>query len=272
MGREIRFTKMTAGGNDFIVIDNRGGMLRPPFEPFVRAACRRRLSVGADGVLLAEKDPEYDFRMRYLNADGGEVEMCGNGARCIARFASLRGIAGRKMRFRSGAGIHEAEVTDAGVRLRMTDPTDLRPRIEIPCSRGTVEASFINTGVPHVVIPVDDLAQAPVVDLGREIRSHRLFEPEGTNVNFMMRVGGGLSNRTYERGVEDETLACGTGAVAAALIGHQLFELRPPIAVATRGGRTLAVDFMVEKGEYRDVFLEGEAKLVFEGTLVDQGE
>ena len=263
---------MTAGGNDFVVIDNRRGIVPAPVGDFVRASCRRRMSVGADGVLLIEEDPELDFRMRYYNADGGEVEMCGNGARCIARFAYLEGIAGAKMRFRSGAGTHEAEIRGEGVRLKMTDPTHYRPHVEIPTSTGRVYASSINTGVPHVVIAVDDLESVPVVDLGREIRYHEMFQPDGTNVNFIRQDGDAVANRTYERGVEDETFACGTGAVAAAIMGHRLFGLAPPIDVTTRGGDRLCVDFGIEGDTYRDVYLEGGARVVYEGELITGGD
>jgi len=270
---KLHFTKMHGAGNDFVVLD----ATRTPIEltpAQVRHLGNRRMGVGADQILLVEpsRRPEIDFRYRIFNCSGDEVEQCGNGARCIARFAYLEGIAGAKMRFRSGAGTHEAEIRGEGVRLKMTDPTHYRPHVEIPTSTGRVYASSINTGVPHVVIAVDDLESVPVVDLGREIRYHEMFQPDGTNVNFIRQDGDAVANRTYERGVEDETFACGTGAVAAAIMGHRLFGLAPPIDVTTRGGDRLCVDFGIEGDTYRDVYLEGGARVVYEGELITGGD
>ncbi len=271
---KIRFTKMSGAGNDFIVIDNRTGVVPVAGrEALLERWCRRRTGVGADGVLLVEPAPAtagVDFRMRYHNADGGEVEMCGNGARCIARFAHRIGAAPAAMRFLTMAGPVAAEVdADGEVMLGMTDPFGLRRAIPLRVEglfEGPVD--FINTGVPHVVVRVEDLEATPVVELGRAIRRHEAFAPAGTNVNFYRpRPEGGLDIRTYERGVEDETLACGTGAVATALIASLAGVGDGPMALHTRGGPVLRIHFERAGENFKCVRLQGEAQIVFEGEL-----
>ncbi|MGB6970693.1 MAG: diaminopimelate epimerase, partial [Desulfobulbales bacterium] len=219
----IPFAKLSGTGNDFIIIDH-----REPFIPesdqseFARLVCRRRFSVGADGLILIENSEKADFRWQFYNADGSRAEMCGNGARCAARFAYEKDIAPAAMRFETTAGEIEAFVLSAGgesVKIRLTAPEDLR--LNIPVSLGSVEQTlhFINTGVPHTVLLVNDAGMVPVADWGRKVRFHEMFQPAGTNANFTQVLPGDtLMVRTYERGVEGETMACGTGAVASALI------------------------------------------------------
>lgn len=269
----IRFQKMSGAGNDFIVIDNRAGVVaeggrRELFEPW----CRRRTGVGADGVLLVEPSPGdgFDFRMRYYNADGGEAEMCGNGARCVARFAYSIGAAKKTMRFLSQAGPVEARVSEAGeVMIGVGDPKDLCRGIDLSrCGAGHLKGDFINTGVPHVVIRVDDLKNVPVFQLGRAIRNYEAFAPAGTNVNFYkMRDDGGIDYRTYERGVEDETLACGTGAIATALIASLAGYADSPTAIHTSGGPVLKIYYQKNGDGFTNIRLEGEARFVFEGVI-----
>ena len=272
MTLRIPFVKMSGAGNDFVVIDNRAGIV--PQEgrgPVFERWCRRRTGIGADGVLLVEPAEGYDFRMRYYNADGGEVESCGNGARCIARFAQLIGAAPARLRFLTQAGPYEAVVDAAGdVLLTMSDPRDLRRSVPVSVPGlfdGAVD--FINTGVPHVVIRWEELDAAPVVELGRAIRRHAAFAPAGTNVNFYrVRVDGGLDIRTYERGVEDETLACGTGAVATALIASLGGLVESPAALHTAGGPILRIHFSRDGGGmFSGIKLEGEARVVFFGEI-----
>ncbi|MCE5228094.1 diaminopimelate epimerase [bacterium] len=269
----IRFQKMSGAGNDFIVIDNRGGIIaeegrRGLFEPW----CRRRTGIGADGVLLVEPSPGdgFDFRMRYYNADGGEAEMCGNGARCIARFAFGIGAAPQKMRFMTMAGPAEAQVTDEGeVILSVGNPKDLCRGIDLSrCGAGHLKGDFINTGVPHVVIRVNDLKNVPVFQLGRAVRNYDAFAPAGTNVNFYkMRDDGGIDYRTYERGVEDETLACGTGAIATALIASLAGLAQSPTEVHTSGGPVLRIYFEKNGDGFTNIRLEGEAQFTFTGEV-----
>jgi len=268
---KIHFRKMAGAGNDFIVIDNRDGIIPEAQRRHVFAAwCRRRVGIGADGVLLVEPARGgCHFRMRYYNADGGEAESCGNGARCIARFAHLIGAAPEQVRFETAAGIYQARVGADDVILSMSDPHGLRRAVglEIPdLLSATVD--FINTGVPHAVLRVQDLETVPVVALGRAIRMHEAFAPAGANANFIrLRPDGGLDIRTYERGVEDETLACGTGAVAAALIANLHGHGQSPVPVHPRGGPILRIHFERDGERFHQIKLEGEARVVYEGVV-----
>ncbi len=268
---EVRFTKMSASGNDFIIIDNRNRAVPGDEAAFARSVCRRRLSVGADGVLLVgpSGEPGAHFRMRVINADGSEAEMCGNGARTVARFAQREGIAPAGMRFETIAGIISAEVLGEEVRLGMGDPTGLELAFPLTVEGTALEAHFVNTGVPHTVVFVPDLEAVDVVGLGRAIRRHERFQPAGTNVDFVCQGAqpGELALRTYERGVEDETLACGTGAVAAALVAQQAGKVNPPVKVKTRGGTTLTVTFRAHSTGVSEVTLEGDARIIYDGVL-----
>jgi diaminopimelate epimerase len=268
----IEFTKMSGCGNDFILIDNRDGLLDESSLPeLVLGICRRRLSVGADGVILIERSARADFRWRFFNADGSTGEMCGNGARCAARFAVIRGIAGGRMRFETEAGLIAAWVDGAQVRVKLTEPGELM--LERPLELSGVEwrIATVNTGVPHVVVRVADLEAVDVVSVGREIRRHPDFAPAGTNVNFLgVAADGGLAIRTYERGVEDETLACGTGAVAGALVAAAAFGVGSPVSLRTRSGEVLTVHFSRRDGRFGDIFQEGPARLVFAGRLHEE--
>ncbi len=208
--KTIEFWKMNGSGNDFILIDNRDGKVpEDEMRSLVKRVCRRRQSIGADGLIFVIDSDQYDFAWRFFNADGGEAEMCGNGGRCVARFAYLNGIAGPKMTFDTIIGPITAEVKDRNVKIRLPSPTDLRTDIALPHENGWMNANFINTGVPHVVIQVKEIANHPVFEQGRAIRFHSMFSPEGANANFMEVHGpDSIEVRTYERGVENETLAC----------------------------------------------------------------
>ncbi len=267
--RTIHFLKMSGAGNDFVVIDNRASVVPEPATEFAARVCARQAAIGADGLLLLERSPRKDFRMRYFNTDGSEAEMCGNGGRCIARFAALVGAAGQEMQFENLAGdFHAALIADGRVRLDMTEPHSERLSVQVPTSRGPLEVHALNTGVPHIVVPWDDLDSAPVVELGRELRHHAAFAPAGTNVNFVRVTGkSAIAVRTYERGVEDETLACGTGSVASAVLMARLGRVTPPVAVTVRSGSVLVVPFALDGERASGVALEGEAVVLFEGEL-----
>ena len=268
----IPFSKLSGSGNDFILIDNRPGIVASEELPrLARRLCRRKFSVGADGLIAIEEAQAADFRWQFFNADGSSAEMCGNGGRCAARFAVEKGIAGPRLRFETLAGPIRAVVTGRRVKLELVLPTDFRLSIDIPLASATRWGASVNTGVPHVVLSEEDLEAVAVNALGREIRNHSLFAPSGTNVNFVRRTGQQeISIRTYERGVEDETLACGTGAVASALIGACWWEIVPPVAVRTRGGEILTVHFSRQGERFDEVFLEGETFWVYEGRCVDE--
>ena len=260
---------MSGSGNDFIVIDNRkGGIDGIDLTKFISGVCRRKISVGADGLILIEPSDKADFRWRFYNADGSRAEMCGNGARCAARFAVVNGIAGPELTFETDAGVISGQVSADRAKVNMPDPKDLRLDFSIRLSHGALAVSSINTGVPHVVVMQDDVEGVDVFGLGREIRNHASFAPAGTNVNFICQLAPGkLAIRTYERGVEDETLACGTGSIASALVSAVKLEWRSPINLLTRSGETLTIYFAQNNGNFRQVYLEGDARLIYTAQL-----
>jgi diaminopimelate epimerase len=266
--------KLSGAGNDFIIIDNRHDILPREDEllrRFIVNLCRRRISMGADGLLLVENSDVADFRMRYFNSDGSEAETCGNGARCISRFAYANGIAPEKMRFETMAGIYDAEIVGDRVKVRMGDPTGIRLNFPLKLSDGQHIVSFANTGVPHVVFFVEDLEGMDIVKPGRETRYHEEFAPAGTNANFVKAMDRhAMRIRTYERGVEDETLACGTGSIASAIVGALLGHVEPPVEMHTRGGFLLKVYFDLDGENVRDVYLEGDARIICSGELTEE--
>lgn len=267
--RRLPFFKMHGGGNDFVLMDHREQFVpKAEQNQFAQRVCAPRVGVGADGLILIEDSPRADFRWQFYNADGSEAEMCGNGARCAARFAVLNGIAQPRLTFETLAGLIEAEVLNHQVRVGMADVGDFRLNLSISLEAETLSGHFMKVGVPHTVLLVDNLEEAPVKPWGREVRFHPMFMPAGTNVNFVGHQSPHvLEVRTYERGVEDETLACGTGAVAAALINAKLGKVTSPTAVHTRGGETLIVTFHLHGEKITEVFLEGEALVVYQGEL-----
>lgn len=268
----VEFEKMSGTGNDFIIIDNREAVI--PLDEqaeFARKVCRRMFAVGADGLILIENSDCVDFRWRFYNSDGSIAEMCGNGARCAARFAYVHGIAEKKMRFETVAGIIEAEVTGehGEVCILMPTPHDYRTDLGLTLDGVEREAYFVNTGVPHVVIFLDS-GEVPVKKWGRSVRFHELFEPEGTNVNFVTLLAEQeILARTYERGVENETMACGTGAVASSIFAVLRKGVKSPVRVTTSGGDILTISFdLNESGSaVEKVYMEGPARRVFSGQL-----
>ncbi len=271
---KIPFMKLSGAGNDFVVINNLNQVVNSTdseFMDFVTKICQRRMSVGADGVLLVESTEDVDFRMRYFNADGGEVETCGNGARCISKFAYLNGIVSEQMRFLTNAGIYEAEVVGENVKVRMSDPTDIRLNVPLRLEDGVHNVGFANSGVPHVVFFVDDLEATEVFDLGQQTRHHSDFKPAGTNANFIRIHSQELIEiRTYERGVENETLACGTGSIASAIVSASLGKVNSPVSVKTASGVVLKIHFDLENDEAKNIYLEGDARVIFAGELTSE--
>jgi len=262
------FTKMNGAGNDFVMVDNRNGSLSLSRDQIARL-CDRHRGIGADGLIALEGTPELP-RMRYYNADGGEVEMCGNGARCFSRFAArLLGLTSGNLSFLTEAGILAAELLpDDRVRLRMSEPHSLQLAHALRILDRDLEVHSLNTGVPHSVLFVQNLEETPVFELGRALRHHQRFAPAGTNANFAQVLSSNtLSIRTYERGVEDETLACGTGVVATAIIHHHLTKAPSPVFVRVRGGDTLEVGFIIENGHPVAVSLAGPADFSFTGSI-----
>lgn len=267
---QVAFVKMSGSGNDFILIDHRsGGLDESALPALVAGICRRRFSVGADGVILIESSTTADFRWQFFNADGSRADMCGNGARCAARYAHQLGLCGPDLCFETAAGLIRAQVSGRRVTIRLTDPHRLTLLMPIALRDQTIMVSSVNTGVPHVVVTGTTVDEVDLPSLGREIRFHPRFAPEGTNVNFICRepAGGGIRMRTYERGVEAETLSCGTGAVAGALVAAAQFGMTSPVRVLTRSGDTLTVFFEQRDGRFHDIRQEGEVRFIYSGQL-----
>lgn len=259
---------MAAAGNDFIVIDNRRKIFKKNIAQTAKRLCDRKRSIGGDGVLFLEKSKKADIRMRIFNPDGSEADMCGNGVRCLARFAVEKKIAKNVHNIETGAGIIEIEVRPSQVRAHLTDPKDFKPNVDLNVGGHGEKAHFIDTGVPHAVIFEPTLDRIAVNERGRAIRAHAYFAPKGTNVNFV-RVNSRhlIEVRTYERGVESETLACGTGSTASALVSASLRGLRSPVKVLTAGGEILKVYFKNGNGSWKNVYLEGPVQKIFEGSV-----
>jgi len=274
----LNFTKMVGAGNDFIVLEaNSKGL-----NMLAKKLCNRKTGIGADGMLVLEKSKIADLRMRIFNADGSVAEMCGNGLRCAVLFAGIK----RKVKVETIAGIYEGEITAKDrVKVKMEEPRDLKLNFPINISGREIKANFINTGVPHTVVLVEGLGKIDVDVVGSEIRYHSEFKPKGTNVNFAeITNGNNIKIRTYERGVEGETLACGTGSVAAAIISSLKAAPRRSLSraesrgsgkegskfkvnVYTRGG-ILKVEFQKIGNKIKNVYLEGEAREVFKGEII----
>jgi diaminopimelate epimerase len=270
--KTIPFWKMHGAANDFIVVDDRTLTFPCDDSAWLAAIMARRTGVGAEGVLLIQPSEIADFRMRFFNPDGGEVDMCGNGARCIARLASEIGAAPAKMRIDTLAGIVQAEVSGDQVKLVMTDPHTWITGDTLELAGKTYPFMHVNTGVPHVVIEMDDLAATDVQSLGAAIRYHEKFAPKGTNANFIrLDEQSRLHVRTYERGVEAETLACGTGMVACALVAGKLGRVTPPVKVIPASGDLLEVDYQLTADGAANVTLLGPAVHVFQGNLIHHG-
>lgn len=263
----LKFTKAVATGNDFVVIDNRDSSIKR-LSGLASRICDRKRSVGADGLLVIERSSKSDLKMRIFNPDGSEAHMCGNGSRCAALYAVSAKIAKPSMTIETLAGVLKATVKGELVKVMLTEPKDIRWDLCLMIHKCPYKINFVNTGVPHVIHFVEDLDAVDVKNIGSHIRNHGEFSPDGTNADFVQIVDkANIKVRTYERGVEDETLACGTGSVASALISSEAEGMASPITVETRSGEKLKVYFDKEDGNFKDVYLEGNAKLVYEGVI-----
>ncbi|MCX7001072.1 MAG: diaminopimelate epimerase [Candidatus Sumerlaeota bacterium] len=278
---KTQFWKLSGGGNDFICFDNRDGTLPESMKSRLAATlCRRGHSIGADGLLFIESSPRADFIMRIFNPDGWEAETCGNASRCVALLTYKLGISPAEMSFETKAGIYKARVTGEFASISMTDPTDMR--LNIPFEEEWSPAPvvhFIRIGVPHVVAFVEKLESMDVLTIGKRVRSHHAFQPAGANVNFATpRNKNNIALRTYERGVENETLSCGTGCAATAIIAGYLGLADSPVHMHTRGGTTNIIHFrMADSAKAQatagkdthttELILEGEAHIIFKGEI-----
>ncbi|MFC1485178.1 diaminopimelate epimerase [bacterium] len=267
----IEFVKMVGSGNDFIMIDNRTKNIPDNQIPEIaKILCNRIQGIGADGIILIEKSDIAHFKMRIINSDGSEAEMCGNGARCAADFAYRKGIADKNMKFDTLSGIVEGEVKDNDiVKIKMTEPHSIRENIKLELEElNDKEVFSVDTGVPHVVIFFDNIEDVNIKSLGSKIRYHDEFKPKGTNVNFVKILDkNNIAVRTYERGVEGETLSCGSGSVASAIFAGLKKGLNSPIHVHTQSGEILNIYFSNNNSKITDVYLEGKVSKVFEGKI-----
>ena len=266
MRNSIPFYKMVASGNDFVVVDNRRGVVKDALA-FTREVCRPHLGAGADGVLLFESSKKAHFKMRILNCDGSEAAACGNGFRCIALYAHDILKYSSRMNFESGSGLIEAEVGPRdSVRVQLMKPRVFEMDGSLEAGKRRFSYAFLDTGVPHVVIFTEDLEKVDVFETGKAVRGHARFQPFGTNVNFVeVRSKKEIAVRTYERGVENETLACGTGSTASAIVSVLKGYAETPVQVLTKSGEKLRIDMQRKGDEIMKVFLEGKAQFVYKG-------
>jgi diaminopimelate epimerase len=269
---KIEFFKMTGAGNDFIMFDNRDGKIKNPVE-LAQKVCDRHFGVGADGIILIEKSRKADFKMVYFNSDGSFGGMCGNGGRCAVKFANLLGIVREKAKFEANGKLYYAEIIDSEkVRLYLPPPETKNFNLKLKLGKKFYKAHFIDTGAPHLVVFTDEnniknIEKINVNHLGRLLRYHPRFE-NGTNVNFVSIINEDkIRMRTYERGVEGETLACGTGSVASAIASVEIKNLKLPVKVKTTSGEILIINYVFDKNKLRFLSLEGSAKIICEGKL-----
>lgn len=260
---------MAGGGNDFVMIDNRAGRIGDASD-LARRICTRALSVGGDGLILVETSARATFRMRYYNSDGSFGAFCGNGTRCAARFAFMNVMAGRKMTIETDAGIVSAEISDGGqVTLALPPPSEFRPQRPLTLGNQIIHGSSILVGVPHYVLFLrDDLWSQNIVPLGSAIRHHPDLQPDGANVNFVsVRDAHSIEVRTYERGVEAETLSCGSGVVASSVTSALFGKVQSPVSVLTRSGISYEVSFEIVNGRAEDLRFKGDARLIYRATI-----
>jgi len=266
----LKFYKLCASGNDFVIIpDLKDEISKKEAVILAQKVCRPKFGIGADGLILvkpAKDTSKASFSWWFFNSDGSEAEMCGNGARCVSRLVEELKLFKSPFFFETKAGLIFAEVKGKKVKVALTHPRDLKLNIVLRTDYDWFLVHFVNTGVPHVVLFWEDIENAPVEKLGSKIRFHPYFEPHGTNVNFASIIEDVLWIRTYERGVEAETLACGTGSAASAYVAVKLGLIKPPVKVRTRGGETLTIYIENEAGEEK-IFLEGNTIFAFSGNL-----
>jgi diaminopimelate epimerase len=263
----LTFTKATGAGNDFVIIDEFEVPLEVDPGPVARALCDRHFGIGADGLLLIRPHAGAAFEMRYFNADGSSGGMCGNGGRCAAHYAHERGIAAGSLRFQALDYVYHAEVAGQRVRLSMKDPKIVRADLVLHSGDASYQGHLFDTGAPHLVVFSEHLDALDVFTVGRALRHHPDLAPQGANINFVA-VGsdGVMTLRTYERGVEDETLACGTGSVASATAGVLYGGLESPVTVRVRSREELTVQLHRERDRVSAVVLEGPARLLYTGS------
>jgi len=276
--KEISFIKMSGAGNDFIFFDKTQNPKIVLKNNVISLLCHRRNGIGADGIITISDLDGFDFGMEYYNADGSTGTLCGNGARCAIKYAQISNRTnGNIVRFLSNKLEYSGEILrDGQIKFNLIPPKQIDENRSVQFEGSEIPASFINTGSPHIVIEISDLHDeemklemdgVDVISIGRKIRNDPEFSPGGTNVNFIKIIDGQIHIRTYERGVEDETLSCGTGSVAAAIIGNKKFGLIPPVSLITKGGDELVVNFDSDKAKFQNVSLTGPAEEIYKGKI-----
>jgi len=278
--KTFSFYKLTGAGNDFILFDLKDNPKLDIMPDFVQKICSRRFGIGADGVILLWDSAPLDFKVSFYNADGTGGVLCGNGARCAIRYADFSGRLKNKLaRFEFNGKVYSGEVLQDGIRFDMNLPADTRRELNVFAAGQLIKGTYVNTGSPHFVINIDDVKKGnenssysemkefPAFEIGKEIRYSEAFAPEGVNVNFISVDSVPMKIRTYERGVEDETLACGTGSAASAIVAALNYKAEKPVRLLTSGGDILTVDFSLDGDSVKDVTLTGPAEIVFKGEI-----
>lgn len=266
----IQFSKFSASANDFIVLDNRSGQFTHCASLLAKRLCSRRYSIGADGLILIENSNKASFRVRFINPDGIQFNTCGNGGRCAARYALLSVIAGRKMNLETNIGVIDAEVVGSSVKIRFVTPSRFTLNVPIILEGKVIKGHFVRLGDPHFLLYVTDIRKHKIIPLARKIRYHERFKPEGVNVHFIEPLNRHyVKIRSYERGVEDETLACGSGCISAAIATYATKQTMPPITFEPQSGIPLIVHFP-EESNFQDLYLEGDARLIYRGELTKE--
>ena len=264
--KKIEFTKMVASGNDFVVIGSAFSSQLSVLRSLAKKLCDRKYGIGADGLLVLEKSRIADIKMRIFNADGSEAEMCGNGARCVALYWSSVKRHTSHVKIETRSGVIESQINADNVKIKLTGPKNIKLDIPIKVNKRNLKVNLIDTGVPHAIIFVEGIDEIHVVEIGNKVRNHKEFYPRGTNADFVEAISKDtIAIRTYERGVEDETLACGTGSVAAALIFALKTKQNNIVRVLTKSGEILKVYFDKDNNKFTNVWLEGSAKMVYRG-------
>lgn len=265
---EIPFSKYSGCGNDFILINNRGGSLRLN-EKTIENLCDRNRGIGADGIIFLENGREgSDFGMRIFNRDGNEAEMCGNGLRCLGQFIYELGFDKKAYRIQTKERSLKIDFADGLIKAEMGDAVDLNMDLKLEIEKNPLDCCFLNTGVPHAVVFVEDIKKISVNTLGRQIRHHEQFSPAGTNANFVQKNSDNqIAIRTFERGVENETLACGTGAAASAISACLKWNMNPPIEVVFSSGEKLEITFTHEGKAFTSITQTGPALKTFHGVF-----
>lgn len=258
--RKFSFSKYSGCGNDFILIDNRQRIFPYEDRSLIAKLTHRRLGIGADGIILLETSDSEDFAVRILNADGSEAEMCGNGIRCLGKFIKELNIDGNQFSIETLERVVSIEFNGENISVGMGSSKDEKWEIDLD----SMKIDYLNTGVPHAILFTDDLGSIDLTTLGPKVRHHKEFQPKGTNFNLAQLKEGQMWMRTFERGVEGETLACGTGATAVALAASRKYGLKSPVKVHTRSGEILEITF---DDQWSKIFLSGPAHLIFQGTF-----